>query len=68
MANLRVKANRAMLLIAWEKIMNEEIQIKIIELMDDGGTPETSLELKQLIDSSEEANSSESAIAEAEKS
>ena len=37
--------------------MNEEIQIKIIELMDDGATPETSLELKQLIDSSEEAQS-----------
>ena len=50
--------------------MNEEIQIKIIELMDDGATPESSLELKQLIDSSEEAQSfyesilvSESAIA-----
>ena len=37
--------------------MNEEIQIKIIELMDEGATPETSLELKQLIDSSEEAQS-----------
>ena len=37
--------------------MNEKIQIKIIELMDDGATPETSLELKQLIDSSEEAQS-----------
>ena len=37
--------------------MNEEIQIKIIELMDDGATPETSLDLKQLIDSSEEAKS-----------
>ena len=37
--------------------MNEEIQIKIIELMDDGATPETSLELKQLIDSSDEAQS-----------
>ena len=37
--------------------MNEEIQIKIIELMDDGATPESSLELKQLIDSSEEAKS-----------
>lgn len=37
--------------------MNEEIQIKIIELMDNGATPETSLELKQLIDSSEEAQS-----------
>ena len=50
--------------------MNEEIQIKIIELMDDGATPENSLELKQLVDSSEEAQSfyesilvSESAIA-----
>ena len=40
-----------------KKIMNEEIQIKIIELMDDGATPETSLELKQLIDSSEETQS-----------
>ena len=37
--------------------MNEKIQIKIIELMDDGATPETSPELKQLIDSSEEAQS-----------
>ena len=37
--------------------MNEEIQIKIIELMDDGATPENSLELKQLVDSSEEAQS-----------
>ena len=37
--------------------MNEEIQIKIIELMDNGATPETSLELKQRIDSSEEAQS-----------
>ena len=37
--------------------MNEEIQIKIIELMDDGATPESSIELKQLIDSSEEAQS-----------
>ena len=35
--------------------MNEEIQIKIIELMDDGATPESSTELKQLVDSSEEA-------------
>ena len=40
-----------------EKIMNEEIQIKIIELMDDGATLESSLELKQLVDSSEEAKS-----------
>ena len=37
--------------------MNEEMQIKIIELMDDGATPESSIELKQLIDSSEEAQS-----------
>ena len=37
--------------------MNEEIQIKIIELMDDGATPESSIELKQLIDSSEETQS-----------
>ena len=37
--------------------MNEEMQIKIIDLMDDGATPETSPELKQLIDSSEEAQS-----------
>ena len=51
--------------------MNEEIQIKIIELLDDGATPENSLELKQLVDSSEEAQSfyesilvSESAIAD----
>ena len=50
--------------------MNEEMQIKIIDLMDDGATPESSLELKQLINSSEEAQSfyesilvSESAIA-----
>ena len=50
--------------------MNEEIQIKIIELMDDGATPESSIELKQLVNSSEEAQSfyesilvSESAIA-----
>ena len=45
------------MLIVWEKIMNEEIQIKIIELMDDGATPESSTELKQLVDSSEEAQS-----------
>jgi hypothetical protein len=37
--------------------MNEEIQIKIIELMDDGATPESSKELKQFVDSSEEAQS-----------
>lgn len=34
--------------------MNEEIQIKIIELIDGGATPESSNELKQLIESSEE--------------
>ena len=37
--------------------MNEEMQIKIIDLMDDGATLESSTELKQLIDSSEEAQS-----------
>ena len=37
--------------------MNEEIQIKIIELMDDGATLESSTELKQLVNSSEEAQS-----------
>ena len=37
--------------------MNEEIQIKIIELMDDGATLESSSELKQLVNSSEEAQS-----------
>tara|TARA_B100000212_G_C27353119_1_gene524575 strand:+ start:447 stop:1091 length:645 start_codon:yes stop_codon:yes gene_type:complete len=37
--------------------MNEKIQIKIIELMDDGATLESSLELRQLVDSSEEAQS-----------
>lgn len=35
--------------------MNEEIQIKIIELIDEGATPESSNELKQLIESTEEA-------------
>lgn len=35
--------------------MNEEIQIKIIELIDKGATPESSNELEQLIESSEEA-------------
>ena len=34
--------------------MNEEIQIKIIELIDKGATSESSDELKQLIESSEE--------------
>ena len=37
--------------------MNEEIQIKIIELMDGGATPESSSELRELVDSSEEAKS-----------
>ena len=35
--------------------MNEEIQIQIIELIDDGATLESSLDLKVLVDSSEEA-------------
>ena len=35
--------------------MNEEIQIKIIELIDEGATPESSNELKQLIESTKEA-------------
>ena len=50
--------------------MNEEMQIKIIELMNDGATLDNSPELKELVDSSEEAKSfydsilvSESAIA-----
>ncbi len=37
--------------------MNEEIQIKIIELMDGGATLESSSELRELVDSSEEAQS-----------
>ena len=37
--------------------MNEEIQIKIIDLMDDGATLESSLELRQLVESSGEAQS-----------
>ena len=37
--------------------MNERIQIKIIELMDDGATLESSLELRQLVDSSDDAQS-----------
>ena len=37
--------------------MNEEMQIKIIELMDDGATLESSLELKEIVNSSEEAKS-----------
>ena len=35
--------------------MNEEIQIQIIELMDDGATLESSPELKALVDASKEA-------------
>ena len=35
--------------------MNEEIQIQIIELMDDGATLDSSPDLKALVDSSEEA-------------
>jgi len=35
--------------------MNEEIQIQIIELIDDGATLESSPDLKTLVDSSEEA-------------
>ncbi|MDA8926334.1 hypothetical protein N9I85_03440 [Gammaproteobacteria bacterium] len=35
--------------------MNEETQIQIIELMDDGATLESSLELKALVEASEEA-------------
>ena len=45
------------MLIAWEKIMNEEMQIKIIELMDDGAILETSSELRELVNKSEEAKS-----------
>ena len=37
--------------------MNEEMQIKIIDLMDDGATLDNSPELKKLVDSSEEAKS-----------
>jgi len=37
--------------------MNEEIQIKIIELIDDGATLEYSSELKKLVQSSNEAKS-----------
>ena len=37
--------------------MNEEIQIKIIELMDDGATLESSSELRELVNSSEETKS-----------
>ena len=35
--------------------MNEEIQIKIIELIDDGASTESSLELRDIVNSSEEA-------------
>ena len=35
--------------------MNEETQIQIIELMDDGATLESSSELKELVEASEEA-------------
>ena len=35
--------------------MNEKIQIRIIEIIDDGATIESSLDLKELINSSEEA-------------
>ena len=35
--------------------MNEETQIQIIELMDDGATLESSPELKGLVEASEEA-------------
>ena len=37
--------------------MNEEMQIKIIELMDDGASLESSSELRELVNSSEEAKS-----------
>ena len=37
--------------------MNEEMQIKIIDLMDDGATLDNSSELKELVDSSKEAKS-----------
>ena len=37
--------------------MNEEMQIKIIEFMDDGATLDNSPELKELVDSSEKAKS-----------
>ena len=35
--------------------MKEEIQLKIIELIDDGATLESSSELKALVESSDEA-------------
>ena len=37
--------------------MNEEMQIQIIELMDDGATLESSSELRELVNSSEDAKS-----------
>ena len=37
--------------------MNEEMQIKIIDLMDDGATLDNSPELKELVHSSEETRS-----------
>ena len=37
--------------------MNEKMQIKIIDLMDDGATLDNSPELKELVDGSEEAKS-----------
>jgi len=37
--------------------MNEEMQIKIIELMDDGATLESSSELRELVNSSEDTKS-----------
>ena len=45
------------MLVAWGKNMNEEIQIKIIELMDKGATLVSSLELNELVNSSDEAKS-----------
>ena len=35
--------------------MNEQVELKIIELIDEGATPETSSELKNIIKSSAEA-------------
>ena len=43
------------MLTVWVEIMNEEKQIQIIELMDDGATLESSPELKALVESSVEA-------------
>ena len=47
--------------------MNEEIELKIIELMDDGATPENSSELRDLIDSSKETKSFYESILISEK-